>query len=249
MEMKELLQLMESANTKPMQIAKRSLTESDSYNDPRWDKYAQFMPPSGPSDRLVGELFRAAAKINHDYYNNGFGNNWSEAAAFLMNHLSFSSEVERMFLEYGLGKVVSSFNDELDAVVEDMVQTVLNALDQIDPEIPNDTDMWKTDISRYNFIEWEDDEEDQWEESVETDRPLSEDQDVVMEFEETIEQIAELTQHALDMLPRGIIRDRARSYWYGHIMSALGSDEYGSGSATTMRDTWEELQNSDEDEY
>lgn len=258
MDMKQLLQLMESANSKPMRPEKRSLTESEIYKDPRWDKYAEFMPPSGPSDRHVGELFRAVAKITYDYYNNGFGNDWSEAAAFLMKHIELPNEVKEMFLQYGMGNIPPSHT--LDNTVELMGKVVLDALDQIDPEQPNDTDMWETDISPYNWDEdteepwgddeeeddiWGDEEEDSYYESSDSDgQPLREtlDPEIVYEFQEAMETIMEQAEHAFSMLPSGIIQDRARSYWYGHIMSAVGSESYGGGSSTSMQDTLAELQ-------
>lgn len=87
--------------------------------------------------------------------------------------------------------------------------------------------------------------EDQPENELQDDEsPLSENMDpeIVYEFQEAMETIMEQAEHAFSMLPRGIIQDRARSYWYGHIMSAVGSESYFGGSSTTMQDTLEELQ-------
>ncbi len=64
-------------------------------------------------------------------------------------------------------------------------------------------------------------------------------------FEEIIQEIQELTQEAYDIVRHSGNKSaaaRAEAYWFGHIMSAAGSDEYQSGSATNMRETLEELQ-------
>lgn len=45
-----------------------------------WDA---LVPLSGKCETVEGELLRAATRINYDYYNNGFGNNWSNSYAYL----------------------------------------------------------------------------------------------------------------------------------------------------------------------
>ncbi len=67
-------------------------------------------------------------------------------------------------------------------------------------------------------------------------------QEIAADLEQIAEEIMELCRQAYDMLPPGDAKNRARSYWYGHIMSAIGSDDYPSGSATSMMDTVRELQ-------
>ena len=42
-----------------------------------------FIPPMGPTDFIESELLRAALKLHHDYYNNGFGNNMSRQIAYI----------------------------------------------------------------------------------------------------------------------------------------------------------------------
>lgn len=45
-----------------------------------WDK---LVPASGKCETVEGELLRAATRLTYDYYNNGFGNNWSNSYAYL----------------------------------------------------------------------------------------------------------------------------------------------------------------------
>jgi hypothetical protein len=48
-----------------------------------WDK---LVPASGPTGTMEGEFLRASSRIYYDYYNNGFGNNWSGAFNLLKKH-------------------------------------------------------------------------------------------------------------------------------------------------------------------
>lgn len=52
--------------------------------------------------------------------------------------------------------------------------------------------------------------------------------EIAADLEEIAEQIMMLTKQALTLVRGTDEYQRARSYWYGHIMSAVGSDEYSS---------------------
>lgn len=62
---------------------------------------------------------------------------------------------------------------------------------------------------------------------------------------EITEEIRELLQEAMDLVRSegtDFDRERARSYWYGHIQIALGGDHgYVGGSMCSMTDTAEDL--------
>ncbi len=61
---------------------------------------------------------------------------------------------------------------------------------------------------------------------------------------EITEEIRELLQEAMDL-----DRERARSYWYGHILIALGGEHgYMGRSMCSMTDTAEELMADEEPE-
>lgn len=63
------------------------------------------------------------------------------------------------------------------------------------------------------------------------------------------DEIKELIREADRLLPKGITRDRARSYWYPHIVSALDDDHgYMARSMCSMQDTINELTADDEEE-
>ena len=69
---------------------------------------------------------------------------------------------------------------------------------------------------------------------------------------EITEEIRELLQEAMDLVRSegtDFDRERARSYWYGHILIALGGDHgYMGRSMCSMTDTAEELMADEEPE-
>ena len=68
-------------------------------------------------------------------------------------------------------------------------------------------------------------------------------------FEEIIGEIRELLDEALDLVPEGIARSRAESYWYGNMIVNVTDDHgYMGGSMCSMQDTLEEFDEEEEDE-
>jgi hypothetical protein len=70
---------------------------------------------------------------------------------------------------------------------------------------------------------------------------------------EIAEEIRELVQEAMDLVREegsDVARNRARSYWYAHILTSLGGDHgFMGGSMCSMEDTARELEDSyDEDD-
>lgn len=69
---------------------------------------------------------------------------------------------------------------------------------------------------------------------------------------EISEEIRDLLQEAMDLVRSegtDFDRERARSYWYGHILIALGGDHgYMGRSMCSMTDTAEELMADEDDE-
>tara|TARA_B100000035_G_scaffold308280_1_gene312701 strand:- start:186 stop:422 length:237 start_codon:yes stop_codon:yes gene_type:complete len=67
-------------------------------------------------------------------------------------------------------------------------------------------------------------------------------------FEEIIGEIKELLEEALGLVPDGISRSRAESYWYGNMIVNVTNDHgYMGGSMCSMQDTLEEFDEIDED--
>ena len=68
-------------------------------------------------------------------------------------------------------------------------------------------------------------------------------------FEEIIGEIKELLEEALDLVPEGMARSRAKSYWYGNMIVNVNEDHgYMGGSMCSMQDTLEEFDEIDEGE-
>lgn len=66
-------------------------------------------------------------------------------------------------------------------------------------------------------------------------------------FEEIIGKIKVLLDEALELVPEGISKSRAKSYWYAHMVVNIDEDhEYMSGSMCSMQDTLEEFDEIDE---
>lgn len=69
-----------------------------------------------------------------------------------------------------------------------------------------------------------------------------------LRFEEIKDQIKELIDEAIDLVPSSGVKERARSYWYSQIVTALDDDhEYMGGSMCTMEDTLNEFD--EEEDY
>ena len=68
-------------------------------------------------------------------------------------------------------------------------------------------------------------------------------------FEEIIGEIKELLEEAIDLVPEGIARSRAESYWYGNMIVNVNDDHgYMGRSMCSMQDTLEEFDEEVEDE-
>lgn len=69
-----------------------------------------------------------------------------------------------------------------------------------------------------------------------------------LRFEEIIGEIKVLIEEGLNLVPSGGVKERARSYWYSQIVTALDDDhEYMGGSMCTMEDTLNEFD--EEEDY
>lgn len=69
-------------------------------------------------------------------------------------------------------------------------------------------------------------------------------------FKEIIGEIKELLEEAIDLVPEGSARERAKLYWYAHISVALDHNhDYLGRSMCCMKDTFEEIEEEDEDDY
>ena len=87
------------------------------------------VPAMGKCATIEGELLRAASKIYYDYYNNGFGNNWSGAFNYLHNYhtvVEIKSELTDIE-DYRCGRIPSTvaYNKLIVAALENIVNKVI----------------------------------------------------------------------------------------------------------------------------
>ena len=113
---------------------------------------SKLVPLSGKCETLKGEIYRAAVKIYYDFFNNGFGNNWSAPAQFLINHVPLSNDVEQFLYDHGCGNCYDEVQSNYDMIEEVMNSTIeyLYSGDFTDTE--EFEDMWETEVSD-NFVE------------------------------------------------------------------------------------------------
>lgn len=127
------------------------------YNE-LWDK---LVPLLGSSPYVEGETLRAVTKITWDYNNNGFGNNWTGAFNWLVNHDAISAKEASILRPYANCQCVSrftgQFSDEdpiviaLTAMMDRAIETLIakGALENFDNLTPHTDDM-------YNYSEKDD---------------------------------------------------------------------------------------------
>lgn len=89
----------------------------------------ELVPVEGTCKTVEGELLRAMTKIYWDYYNNGFGNNWSGAFNFLKKYqeaIGLKQEnLDKIFM-FRRGKVIrgENFEKPLESLMDQVVAYV-----------------------------------------------------------------------------------------------------------------------------
>ena len=101
--------------------------------------FSKLVKSSGKSDTVEGELLRAANKIYYDYFNNGFGNNWSGAFNFLKKYSTarISHELD-ILKDFSTGKMPHLSQDKevehaLDSLMDKIVHEIKHAGDELTP--------------------------------------------------------------------------------------------------------------------
>jgi hypothetical protein len=125
------------------------------------ERFNSLVPLMGKCDTVEGELNRAASKIYHDYYNNGFGNNWSGAWKFLYEHqdeLKIETELN-MLWDYRRGVTIDKYDTIMMENIENLVNKVieyimskngnymLNDVDMLD--MSEDDAPWNEEVDPY----------------------------------------------------------------------------------------------------
>jgi len=119
---------------------------------------SKLVPGMGNCATHKGEVWRAATKIYHDYFNNGFGNTWKEAAEFLLDNIALPDSVEAVLLEHANGNCAElEYDAEMDLMIDTVIEQLRNTEDR-----PNTIDMWEYRSTRYRRFAEEYSYEDEW---------------------------------------------------------------------------------------
>ena len=87
---------------------------------------SELVPDYGKCDTLEGELLRASSRIYYDYYNNGFGNNWSGAYNFLDEHLGLTASERKALRGYARGKIINRARYGRDTAIASVLENLSN---------------------------------------------------------------------------------------------------------------------------
>jgi len=112
----------------------------------------KLVPAMGQADTQRGEVWRAASKIYHDYYNNGFGNQWQAPLSFLDRYSKMDPAILDFLSLYANGNVHSGAgrsND--DRYLEKMIDDAIMSIETIPSDMPARNDMWDTDYSHLDL--------------------------------------------------------------------------------------------------
>jgi hypothetical protein len=150
------------AGKPPKQVVKRTAStywdQVGKYQDLYNELFQQLVPSAGKCATVEGELLRAASKIYYDYYNNGFGNNWSGPWRFLetfAGKLDLYKELETL-KPYAHGRMTQ--NRAVDSALDSLVDKVMEYLQSKNGEFsPNSSDMWdlqeREDVGEPEFLD------------------------------------------------------------------------------------------------
>jgi hypothetical protein len=68
----------------------------------------KLVPDAGKCETMEGEVLRAASRIAHDYSNNGFGNNWFGALAYLVKYGNAPPMIVSVLRPYAKGRIAAT---------------------------------------------------------------------------------------------------------------------------------------------
>jgi hypothetical protein len=114
---------------------RRTLKEAP---DRYWDKRGKYedeakelsrlVPRMGPAATIKGEIWRAARRIYHDFFNNGFGNDWAVHADLLMDNIDLPLDIIEILEKHKFGEPVELEDGHYDEKIERMIDLVVEQL-------------------------------------------------------------------------------------------------------------------------
>lgn len=138
---------------------------------PLYESYLKFeslMPVEGNCQTIEGEVLRAATRIYWDYYNNGFGNNWSGALNFLKEYKMVTEKEYDRLDYYARGRVYGNrdyFGGQIEILLNDVLARVVQTILAHDGKYSNNTfnvDMFdRQEPDNYSYDEEEESSEEE----------------------------------------------------------------------------------------
>lgn len=127
--------------------------------------YEKYIPMSGASSCVEGELLRAANRIAYECYNNGFGNNKSQEFAYLSTYFNGSEFFKKALKEIepyvrcGFGPVDFNYKP-LNKAIDTIIEETLYNLNRYDQGLTNTVFKTIEDMRRLPDEEYEYDEDE-----------------------------------------------------------------------------------------
>jgi hypothetical protein len=112
--------------------------------------YGELVPAMGKCETLEGELLRASSKIYYDFFNNGFGNNWSGPLNYLDKHMSLDKQTYDGLVFYSRGRIYDGEVEEskMHDLLDNLVCSVLDIIAKGERR-PNPNDMYDEEEAPY----------------------------------------------------------------------------------------------------
>jgi hypothetical protein len=133
------------------------------------EMFEKHVPGSGNCPTVGGEAIRAANKLYYDGYNNGFCNNTSGPAKYLiefnrryMHDTAFSDVMRSILPKTNTGGYSTPDCDVMDAMIDKLTEFLIAVPELL--SVPNHEDMYEYSDDDYygeedEDLEWEDEEE------------------------------------------------------------------------------------------
>jgi len=117
------------------------------------EEFNKLVPAEGKCETQRGELWRAACNLYYEAYNNGFGNDKTHEAQFLIDNVpTLTNDVKALFYQYADSITMDEMCDDVEKTLQSMMEQVINHIEKnVSPETPAIGDMLKTKIYMSNF--------------------------------------------------------------------------------------------------
>lgn len=93
--------------------------------------HSELVPAMGMAETVEGEILRAISRIYHDYFNNGFGNNWTGALNYLIKYGKIDAVELKELVPYSNNRIINcdgnkKFEEMLEGMVNKNIEYVIS---------------------------------------------------------------------------------------------------------------------------